>query len=312
MTGDSPRHWHHYIIMQLNQIKTTGRQLVAQIIKSGVTTTQPGSIKHLLWGSQPSRQSVVIKFGRVGEELSKQIITSCPKLELLVCGVRDLGDIRADVDLVWLDHERQTLYYRELKGNIEMDTEKVPAMLHKITHIVKPYFKETYPDYDINCGVLNWSVYSPDDVPKKNQRRFTDWKEQGVQLDTFSDFLSLVGFTWERRDFTDYWLELGSMFNDVNSKIQGTPTRAGVGIQGTSSRGGVGIQGTPTRAGVGIQGTPARAGVGILGTSSRGGVGILGTSPICEVHQGFRPRTVDTDVLMAAEGLMLLSGLGKN
>ena len=287
--------------MQLNQIKNTGRQLVAQIIKSGVTTTHPGSINHLLWGPQPSRQSVVIRFGRVGEEISKQIISSCPKLELLVCGVRDLGDKRADVDLAWLDSERHILYYRELKGNIEMDTEKVPAMLHKINHRVKPYFNETYPGYVINCGVLNWSVYSPEDMPRKNQRKFTDWKEQGVQLDTFSDFLSLVGFTWERQDFTNYWLELGSMINNLNSNHPEVTRPIWKGYPGTSSRGGVGIQGTSSRGGVGIQ-----------GTSSRGGVGIQGTPPICDVHRGFRPRPVDTDVLMAAEGLMLLGGLGKN
>lgn len=197
---------------QLNKIKNVGRQFVIQCVQKPMTNTKLGSIRHLLWGSQPSIHSLLIKFGKLGEEIAKAIVEAQPSLKLLPSGLLYLGapgdDRRTDVDLLWVDPSSKTLYYREVKGNVQLDTEKGPAMLEKIAKRVKPYFQTQYPDYDINCAVLNWSVYDRDKVSQKNQCKFADWVP-GVPLETFSDFLSLVGFSWEKQDFTNYWLDVG-------------------------------------------------------------------------------------------------------
>jgi hypothetical protein len=46
-----------------------------------------------------------------------------------------------------------------LKGNIELDTEKLPAIINKCYEIEKS-LKDKYKDYIIDCGILNWSIYN--------------------------------------------------------------------------------------------------------------------------------------------------------
>lgn len=59
-----------------------------KIIKEKITMTEPGCIKHLLFGSEPSEQAMVIKMGKVGEEMIKKIIMETDGFELLPCGVQ--------------------------------------------------------------------------------------------------------------------------------------------------------------------------------------------------------------------------------
>ena len=101
--------------------------------------TSPGSITYLMYGAIPSIQSIRIKMGKVGESIVKDVImNSAPHLELLKCGVQCIDDETGknkDLDLLWKDSEKKMIYYREAKGNMELDTEKLPATIDKITEI---------------------------------------------------------------------------------------------------------------------------------------------------------------------------------
>jgi hypothetical protein len=96
--------------------------------------------------------------GRFGEFISKELIKSVDKFELLQCGIQKINDKKKDVDLLFKIELTKTVYYRELKANIELDTEKLPATISKCKE-VEESLKISYPEYTINCGVLNWSVY---------------------------------------------------------------------------------------------------------------------------------------------------------
>ena len=86
----------------LDNIKELGRQLVSKIVEDGITMTLPGSLTYLLFGSNPSRQSVSIKFGKIGEKLFIEMIKYSPHLKLLKCGVQivDNNGKKRDVDLI--------------------------------------------------------------------------------------------------------------------------------------------------------------------------------------------------------------------
>ena len=134
-----------------------------------VTMTQPGSIKHLMFGSEPSEQSLSIKMGRIGEIMIKIIITGSDNLELLTCGVQCIDPKTGknkDLDLIWIDKSTKTIYYREVKGNIELDTEKLPATIDKIDEIINTHISPNYPDYTIDIGVFNWSIYNRNPLKK--------------------------------------------------------------------------------------------------------------------------------------------------
>jgi hypothetical protein len=192
---------------RVTAIKEKGNLWVDEMLKGELTLTKAGSISHLLYGEKPSEQSINIKFGRLGEFISKEFIKANENLELLHCGVQKINDKKKDVDLIFRNKETKTIYYRELKGNIELDTEKLPATINKCKEIEQS-LQTTHPDYAINCGVLNWSVYNRQILTAglSNIRAF---ENGGIKIDHMGDFLQIVDIDWKEEDFYSYFRELG-------------------------------------------------------------------------------------------------------
>ena len=189
-------------------IKQMGMIWVDKVLEGELTYTKPGSISHLLYGEKPSEQSINIKLGRLGEYLSKELIKTNNNLELLHCGVQKINDKKKDVDLIFKDEVNKIIYYRELKGNIELDTEKLPATITKCNEIENS-LKTTYFDYTINCGILNWSVYNRKilTVGLSNIKTF---ENRGIKIDHMEDFLNIINVFWDEHDYYSYFREIGT------------------------------------------------------------------------------------------------------
>ena len=129
--------------IRIKHMKDYGILLAKEIRDSQKKYTEPGSLTYLLFGRQASKQSINIKLGHLGEKLFKRLIFENKSLELLDCGLHCMIDgKKKDLDLFWADHNNKIIYYREAKGNIEMDTEKIPAMISKINEVVVPYVSD--------------------------------------------------------------------------------------------------------------------------------------------------------------------------
>ena len=206
----------------LMKVKEFGRKWVKDhIIDEDVTRTKPGSIAYLLFGDKPSVQSTSIKFGHFGEAIAKEMIKANPELELLKCGVQviDGKTKKKDIDLIWLDKTTNKIYIRELKGNIELDTEKLPATFKKITDDLMPFVKEKYPEYEINVGILNWSVCTRDELSKsKGLTHIKTCEQNGVSTDHWLDFCKLINFEWKKDDYYEYMRDFGKMIEGLEKQ----------------------------------------------------------------------------------------------
>jgi hypothetical protein len=199
--------------MALNKIKKFGRGWTQEVIEKGITQTAPGSIKYLLFGARPSQQSISIKFGRLGEHLAMEMIKILPHLVLLECGVRCIDELskkNKDFDLVWADHEKKIIGYRELKGNIEMDSEKIPATIEKVKDLRKYLSTTSHKDYTVDSGILNWSIYDRTNLTK-GKSNIKKCEQSGVKVEHMGDFLKTINFEWEQADYYDYMKQLGTM-----------------------------------------------------------------------------------------------------
>lgn len=192
----------------IKEIKTKGVIWIENSFKKNITLTKPGSISHLLYGEKLSQHSINIKVGRFGEFLSKELIKKNHNLELLNCGIQKINDKKKDVDLIFKDKIKKIVYYRELKGNIELDTEKLPATISKCKEI-EISLKKTYLNYRIDCGILNWSVY--------NRKKLTTglsnikvFDNNGIKIDHMEDFLSIINVDWKEDDYYSYFREIGN------------------------------------------------------------------------------------------------------
>ena len=188
-----------------------------KIKKKGITRTKPGSLKYLMFGSEPSEQSLSIKMGKeVGEEMLKKIITETDDLELLNCGVQCIDQNTGknkDLDLVWINKKNKTIYYRELKGNIELDSEKLPATIDKIYEILDTYISQNYPDYTINIAIFNWSVYNRKPL-KKGLSQIKKCEERSIKVEHPEDLFKLLNFDWDEVDYYNFFRKVGKLFRE--------------------------------------------------------------------------------------------------
>jgi hypothetical protein len=182
----------------IEEIKNKCNGWVDKVLDGELTHTKPGSISHLLYGEKPSEQSINIKLGRLGEYMSKELIKTNHNLELLNCGVQKINDKKKDVDLIFKDEVKKIIYYRELKGNIELDTEKLPATISKCKEIENS-LKTTYSDYEIDCGVLNWSVYDRK-ILTAGLSNIKTFENGGVKIDHMKDFLNIIDILWNKNE----------------------------------------------------------------------------------------------------------------
>jgi hypothetical protein len=178
------------------------------ILRGELTKTKAGSITCLLYGAKPSEQAINIKIGRLGEYLAKELIRQNPDFVLLTCGVQKINDKKKDVDLIFKSTTTNTIVYRELKGNIELDTEKLPATIQKCNEI-KQSLAITYPDHNIDMGVLNWSVYDRK-ILTAGLSNIKSFENAGVKIDHFGDFLNILGVEWPESDFYAFWRSIGT------------------------------------------------------------------------------------------------------
>jgi len=188
-------------------IKQIGIIWVDKALEGELTFTKPGSISHLLYGGKPSEQSINIKLGRLGEFLSKELLKTNHNLELLNCGIQKINNKKKDVDLIFKDEVNKIIYYRELKGNIELDTEKLPATITKCKEIENS-LKTTYLDYTIDCGILNWSVYNRK-ILTAGLSNIKTFENGGIKIDHMEDFLKIIGVLWAKEDYYTYFNEIG-------------------------------------------------------------------------------------------------------
>ena len=193
--------------MCISEIKHKGMLWIDKILEAGLTYTKAGSISFLLYGKIPSDQSINIKLGRFGEFLAKELIKTNHNLELLICGIQQINDKKKDVDLIFKDEFRKIIYYRELKGNIELDTEKLPATINKCKEI-ESSLKITYHNYEINCGILNWSVYDRK-ILTAGLSNIKTFENKGIKIDHMQDFLEIINIRWNEEDYYSYFREIG-------------------------------------------------------------------------------------------------------
>jgi len=189
-------------------IKQIGIIWLDKRLEGELTLTKPGSISHLLYGEKTSEQSINIKIGLLGEFLSKELIKTNHKLELLNCGVQKINNKKKDVDLLFKDEVNKIIYFRELKGNIELDTEKLPATITKCKEIEKS-LQTSYLDYTIDCGILNWSVYNRK-ILKAGLSNIKTFEIGGIKINHMEDFLNIINVFWNEDDYYSYFREIGT------------------------------------------------------------------------------------------------------
>jgi len=144
--------------------------------------------------------------------MAKELIKLNPKFELLTCGIQVINDKKKDIDLIFKDETNKIIYYRELKANIELDTEKLQATIAKCKEIEK-YLETIYKKYKIDSGILNWSVYNRI-ILKNGLSNIRTFENNGIKINHMEDFLNIIQIKCTEDDYYLYFKNIGEMLNN--------------------------------------------------------------------------------------------------
>jgi len=188
-----------------------GKEILSEILEVKAESLA-GSLNYLLFGGgRVSTQSLYIKIGRNFEKWFKFIVEDSG-LELLPDGVvKDvIGGKSKDIDLIFKNEETKTIHYRELKSNLELDTEKLPATYEKIAKITE-YLEREYEGYEIDSSVLHWSVFEPSILPNKYKGKIRQFTINGVGVSYPVDLFDILSADITNVDYHDYFREIGDL-----------------------------------------------------------------------------------------------------
>jgi hypothetical protein len=209
---------------RLTDLKRVGIELNKQVTKE-ITFTKCGSGIYNTNGRIVSQQSYFIKRGHWYQDLLKEIIVGSD-LQLLKCGVRRMtgggskkgsSKDNKDIDLVFVNEITKTIYLREVKCNMNLDTEKLDKTTAKMA-IFKKYATSHFPDYTANICILYPSVFSiarpgkelDCELSEPHKHRLKECEKVGVRIEFFEDFCKLVGLDWPVDDYYNYLRSFGA------------------------------------------------------------------------------------------------------
>jgi hypothetical protein len=183
--------------------KKKANEIIQSIIKKQ-KRSEPGSLPFLFWGNKISEQSFYIKVGRNFEKWFKYVAENSVGFELLPDGVtKKVSNGKSkDIDFIVLNKKNKVVYYNELKSNLELDTEKLPATIDKV-NIIRKYLTKLYPQYKIECGILHWAVYDKNILPKKYLTKIKQAENNGVKINYPKDLFNTLKQDISEKDYYD-------------------------------------------------------------------------------------------------------------
>jgi len=187
-------------------------QIIEGIVKKQ-KRCEAGGLPYLFWGNKISEHSFYIKVGRNFEKWFKFVAEHSDGFELLPDGVtkKVVKGKSKDIDFIIKSEKLKTIYYRELKSNLELDTEKLPATIDKVTFIEK-YLNKNYPGYKIDCGILHWAVYDKEVLPKKYKTKLKQCSENGVSVFYPKDLFKTLNQKISEKEYYDLFRNIAKSY----------------------------------------------------------------------------------------------------
>ena len=185
-------------------------------IKEGIfnedEASEYGSLKFLFSESGDISTSHSIKAGKRYEKWFAEIVKDNIKStggSILPHGILPnlLKDGKnKDVDLLY-DQGNGNIYYRELKGNINLDTEKLPATAEKVKAVTKRV-QEMYPDKVVEGAVLFWGIFDFEkDLNTTIKNKIKRFKDYGVDVIFPKQLFDSIGFSCTKQEYMKYFRE---------------------------------------------------------------------------------------------------------
>jgi len=153
------------------------------------------SLSYLI--SMDMSQSDCIKLGNALESVLRDIIINYNKNLENIKPKNKKGT--KEKDHLFVDDNTKTIYYAELKSNLNLDTEKCKSTSNKCIQILDE-LKHEYPDYEIKMFLVGLRYYEAAIIPKVIKQKYTSISDNLVGV---NEYLTKLGtgilFSYENK-----------------------------------------------------------------------------------------------------------------
>jgi hypothetical protein len=123
------------------------------------------------------------KVGNGVEKVLSDVIFQLSKLEIVNRKPKNTKGEK-EKDHLFCDASTKTIYYAELKGNLNLDTEKARATSQKCVEI-KDQLRQTYPDYTVYMFLVGTRYYSKRIIPPIIMNKYKDIQDNVIGVNEY-------------------------------------------------------------------------------------------------------------------------------
>jgi hypothetical protein len=146
-----------------------------------------------------------IKLGQGVEHILNHFITLFSGLENIKEKFTKKGG--KEKDHLFKDEKNKRIIYAEIKGNINLDTEKSPATYNKC-RAIEEELKNTYTDYDVKMYLVNVRYYTKDIIPTDMKKKYKSIKDNLLGV---NEYLNILSLTEQFTDENEYSIFMNSL-----------------------------------------------------------------------------------------------------
>ena len=147
------------------------------------------SLSYLIDKDKKLSQSDCIKMGHGIENVFTDIILSKSGKKLTNIKRKNTKG-KKETDHLFLDEENKTIYYAELKSNLNLDTEKCKSTSEKCILIEKE-LNEIYDGYNVNMYLLGLRYYEKSLIPKTISKKYENIHTNVIGVNEYFDLLNI-------------------------------------------------------------------------------------------------------------------------
>jgi hypothetical protein len=146
-------------------------------------------------------QSDCIKLGTGAESVIRDIV--CVKNPALknIKPKNTLG--KKEKDHLFVDEVTKTLYYAELKGNLNLDTEKCKSTSDKCSKI-EAELKDEFPGYTVNMYLLGVRYYDKKIIPEIIKKKYSCIANNLIGVNDYFKALNVPVLFADEQDYREF------------------------------------------------------------------------------------------------------------
>lgn len=158
------------------------------------------SLSYLIKKEHYMSQSDCIKFGIAIEKVLSDIILEFNK-DILSIKTKNEKN-KKERDHLFINNDTKTIYYSELKSNLNLDTEKSKSTYLKCLKIVEELNNE-YPGYTIKWCLLGLRYYTKDIIDNKILSKYSSIKNNVYGVNEYLNLFD-IDIQFNEQTYTDF------------------------------------------------------------------------------------------------------------